>query len=104
MFHEELNARATLGRQLRAARHTLGLTQPELAELTAVQQSEISRIENGHSNPTLDTVVRLAHALSLSLALTPSSTHEHVGVDDVRASAGRARDLGDHEIMKAAWS
>ncbi len=103
MFHEELDARAVLGRQLRAARQALGLTQPELAELTAVQQSEISRIENGHSNPTLDTVVRLAQALSLSLALTPSPTHEPVGGDEVRASAARAHDLRDHEIMKAAW-
>ncbi|MBX9470384.1 helix-turn-helix domain-containing protein [Microcella sp.] len=71
-FRAELNARAALGAQLKAARTAHGLSQPALAELSGLQQAEISRIETGVANPTADTLVRLASALQLTLTLQPT--------------------------------
>lgn len=71
-FRSELDARAALGAQLRAAREAHRLSQPALANLSGVQQAEISRIETGVANPTADTLVRLAAPLHLTLTLKPT--------------------------------
>ncbi len=71
-FRAELDARAALGAQLKAARIAHGLSQPALAELSGLQQAEISRIETGVANPTTDTLARLAATLHLTLALKPA--------------------------------
>jgi XRE family transcriptional regulator, regulator of sulfur utilization len=70
----ELAAQLALGSELRAAREAAGLTQVRLAELAAVQQAEVSRIERGLGNPTRDTLLRLAAVLGLRLALVPANT------------------------------
>jgi transcriptional regulator with XRE-family HTH domain len=49
--------------QLLALRKAKGLTQRQLSEKTGIQQSEISRIEAAHANPTLVTVSAIAYAL-----------------------------------------
>lgn len=45
------------------------MTQAQLADATGVPQAEISRIENGNANPTIETVARLAAALDKKLVL-----------------------------------
>ncbi|XKU41506.1 helix-turn-helix domain-containing protein [Pseudomonas [fluorescens] ATCC 17400] len=59
---------------VRALRDSQDLSQEGLA--SAISQTFLSRIENGHSSPTLDKFAELAHALELSpvtlLALTDS--------------------------------
>lgn len=69
----EISGQEALGRELRAARKAARLTQPELAEVSAVQQAEISRIERGLGNPTRDTFLRLTGPLGVRLALVPVS-------------------------------
>jgi DNA-binding XRE family transcriptional regulator len=62
---EELNEyrfRFATARQLLALRKQESLSQQELAEMTGVAQGDISRIERGEANPTLDTMLRLASA------------------------------------------
>ena len=64
---EELNEfrqRFSLARQLLVLRRRESLTQEELAARTGIDQAEISRLERGSSNPTLDTLQRLAAAFS----------------------------------------
>jgi ribosome-binding protein aMBF1 (putative translation factor) len=58
-----------VARQLVAAREARHLTQKQLAELAGVGQSEISRIERGQINPTLETVAKLSRPLGVHLAL-----------------------------------
>lgn len=70
-FRAELDARAALGAQLKAARTAHGLSQPALAELSGLQQAEISRIETGVANPTVETLVRLVTALHMQVTLQP---------------------------------
>ena len=45
------------------------LTQKDLAELTGIHQSDISKIENGNANPSLNTLRRLADGLGKKLKL-----------------------------------
>ncbi|HEY1773824.1 MAG TPA: helix-turn-helix transcriptional regulator [Gammaproteobacteria bacterium] len=54
-FHENL-------RTLRLAR---GLTQPMLAEKAGIEQSYLSKLENGRSKPSDDVLARLAQALEV---------------------------------------
>ncbi|WP_294178479.1 helix-turn-helix domain-containing protein [uncultured Schumannella sp.] len=70
-FAAELDESSRLGAQLEAARKSRALTQPELSRMTGIQQAEISRIERGLGNPTASTLLRLAGALDLNVALVP---------------------------------
>ena len=53
------------GRKLREARRQAGLTQMELAHKVGVNQAVVSRLENGHGNPTMGLVQDVARALGL---------------------------------------
>jgi predicted transcriptional regulator len=49
------------------AREELGITQAELSERTGIQQANISRIENGSYNPSLQLLKRIATGLNKEL-------------------------------------
>lgn len=75
-FNALLHQRSCLGRSLASARASIGLTQIQLSELTGIDQAEISRIERGLSNPTLDTFTQLALPLGLRLKVEPQPLEE----------------------------
>ena len=58
--------------QLVEARLEKGISQAELARRIGTQPSNISRLENGAQNPSLDMILRIANALGkdVSLSLT----------------------------------
>ena len=49
------------------ARNSLNLTQKELAERTGINQADISKIENGTRNPSLNLLKRLADGMGMTL-------------------------------------
>lgn len=49
----------SFGRVLRAKRIKAGLTQRQLGIVAKVRAETVSRIESGHGNPTLSTILRL---------------------------------------------
>lgn len=51
------------------ARNSLNITQKELSERTGITQADISRIENGTRNPSLNLVKRLAKGLGMQLKI-----------------------------------
>ena len=51
------------------ARNNSGLTQKELAERAGIAQSDISKLENGHANPSLETLQRLAYGMGTVLQI-----------------------------------
>lgn len=53
--------------QIIKARTEQGLTQEELADKTGIQRSNISRLESGNYNPSLDFLARLAQGLGMDL-------------------------------------
>lgn len=56
---------SSLGRTVRRLRKEAGLTQHELASRIGITKSFLSRIENDRRNPSLDTLRRVASALSV---------------------------------------
>ena len=53
-----------------SARALAGITQKKLAALTGIDQSDISKIEQGIANPTVATLDRIAKALGGQLCIT----------------------------------
>jgi transcriptional regulator with XRE-family HTH domain len=56
-----------IGKQLRALRIRLGLTQDDIEGRTGLFRNYISRIENGHTVPSLRSLERIASALEVPL-------------------------------------
>ena len=54
---------ADLGRALRVRRRRAGLTQAVLAERSGLRLETLSRIENGHGNPTVATLKAILRGL-----------------------------------------
>ena len=63
-------------RKLAFARKDRNLSQGQVAKLTGIPQSEISRIESGVANPTIQTVQRLGAAYDLHLEFVPGKRAE----------------------------
>ena len=57
--------------QITQARIAKGLSQSQLAELLNTHRSNISRLESGGHNPSLDFLLRIASVLDLELDLKP---------------------------------
>jgi transcriptional regulator with XRE-family HTH domain len=57
-----------LGDRLRQARVGAGLSQSELEELSGIPKARLSRYENGHVEPSIQTLSKLAKALNISEA------------------------------------
>jgi len=51
------------------ARKARNISQTELSRMTGIIQADISRIENGKANPTINVLKRLADALEMNLNL-----------------------------------
>lgn len=51
------------------ARQRKDITQKQLSEITGIAQADISRIENGNANPSLQTLVRLAAGMDARLKI-----------------------------------
>jgi DNA adenine methylase len=58
---------SAFGDRIKYLREKQSIPQSKLAQLTGIVREQISRIENGQINPTLDTVYRLSEALNVSM-------------------------------------
>ena len=67
--------RSAVAREIRDSRKTSRLTQQELAELSGTQKSNISRLESGTYNPTLDFLSKVASSMGrkVSINITPAN-------------------------------
>lgn len=66
---DENEARYQLMMMVLRARNEEQLTQSELAERTGLRQSNISRIENGQSMPSIATLAKIAQGLGKRLEI-----------------------------------
>ena len=60
---EQNAARHQVARQIKDVRKEQGMTQESLAELVGTKKSNISRLESGRYNPSLDFLVKVARGL-----------------------------------------
>ena len=51
------------------ARNSINMTQKELSERTGISQADISKIENGTRNPSLNLLKRLAEGMGMTLKI-----------------------------------
>jgi transcriptional regulator with XRE-family HTH domain len=56
------------GNRLRESRLAAGLSQSELEDISGIPKARLSRYENGHVEPSIQTLNRLARALNVSEA------------------------------------
>ncbi len=66
---EALEPERQIVRAIIEGRERRDLTQQQLAEITGIQQADISRLENGTGNPSLRTLKRLAAGMGMQLKL-----------------------------------
>jgi len=57
----------TFGERIKYLREKQNLPQAKLAQTTGIVREQISRIENGQINPTLETVYKLSEALNITM-------------------------------------
>ena len=74
---EEVVIHQTSSHAVAAARAAAGISQKQLAALTGIDQSDISKIERGVANPSVATLDRIARAMGGNLSISiqiPSTT------------------------------
>ncbi len=57
-----------IGTTIRGHRLQRGLSQGDIEKKTGLLRCYLSRVENGHTVPSLDTLAKIAHALDLPIA------------------------------------
>lgn len=65
-YEQELRVEI-LAEQIKEIRKERNLTQEELGKLIGVQRAQISKLENGMSNITIGTVLKVFHALKVQI-------------------------------------
>lgn len=90
----------TLGERLRFLRRDRGLSIADLARLSAVPPSTISKIENGLLNPSLVHAINLASALDANLGfLVDRSRTRHASYTIVRRAQRGRRDFPEMSMV-----
>lgn len=69
---EEVETLSQIVNAMVAQRHTLGLSQRDLAEICGLPQSSMARIESFKTTPNLDTLLKIMNALKLKITITPA--------------------------------
>ena len=67
--YESMQPEFDVIKALVAARTSQNLTQKELAERTGIHQADISKLENGTRNPSLNLLKRLAEGMGMVLKI-----------------------------------
>ncbi|MFB9224709.1 helix-turn-helix domain-containing protein [Paracoccus cavernae] len=81
----ERNLEAAIGRALRAVRQQQGMTVVELSSRTSISIGMLSKIENGITSPSLNTLQTLSHALSVPITTFFKGYEERREVQHVKA-------------------
>ena len=68
--YEKLKPRYDIISQIIEERAKQNITQEELAFRVGTQKSNISRLESGTYNPSLDFIVKVAHSLEKEITIT----------------------------------
>ncbi len=74
--YEKYAPERSLTEELVRIRKNAGLTQQELSERTGISQADISRLENGTRNPSVELLDRIAKAVgaTLKIEFVPNKT------------------------------
>lgn len=65
----DVDIKLAVAESLIEARNSIGMTQKQLSESAAMYQSDISKIENGTANPSVQTLKRIADAMDMMVKI-----------------------------------
>ena len=65
----EMDIRREVAHQLKEVRKSEGMTKQKLADLVGTQKSNVSRLESGRYNPSLDFLIKVAGSLGKELQI-----------------------------------
>ena len=68
--YEKLKPRYEIISQIIETRNEKNITQQELAKMAGTQKSNISRLESGTYNPSLDFLIKIANCLGKEIKIT----------------------------------
>ena len=68
--YKSLELQYAFAKQMIAARLEKGLTQKELAKIVGTSQANISKLEHGTMNPSMEMVQRVADGLGFRISIT----------------------------------
>lgn len=77
----------SIGERIKRQRKSLGLTQPQIKELTGISSGTLSDIENGKALPATPSLIKLSNVLKCSIdwiLIGESSSSEVVFISDKR--------------------
>jgi len=58
-----------LGKQIKARRNVLRITQPDLSEMAGISINTLYKIERGQANPTIKVLNKIADILGMEIKL-----------------------------------
>jgi transcriptional regulator with XRE-family HTH domain len=79
-----------IGTTIRAQRLQKGLSQGDIEKKTGLLRCYLSRVENGHTVPSLDTLSKIAHALDVPIT--------QFFADEPQGKQANLRKLSDEEM------
>jgi transcriptional regulator with XRE-family HTH domain len=89
-----------IGRRIKKARETQGLSQAALARMVKMARTSISNIEAGRQGMAVDTLYNLADALEIEAAdLLPKRANRHASTD----TSAIERELKHEEAKVKTW-
>ena len=90
-----------LGEQIKRMRNAKGLSQKEVLNISGLDKAQLSRIENGKTDPSFSTLEKIAKALGLSLSQLFASTDELKDVNSldktIMEKVALMESLNEHE-------
>lgn|SRR5574344_1730892 len=99
------NASLELGLRIRGLRNERKMSQEELAFKAGISPAHLGQIERATKNPTVDTVARIAYALSVPIAeLFTSDTvtvpPQNATVEKINAHLGRMTEEEQRDVLR----
>jgi transcriptional regulator with XRE-family HTH domain len=90
-----------LGERIAKRRKVLNMTQDDVAEATGLSNNHISNIENSHSIPSIDTLVRICEAIDTTPNYLLLGIAAHTDAeDDLRHQISQRLKLCDQKKLK----
>lgn len=65
--YKKIDQEVSLAIELQKERKRIGITQKEMSLQTGIAQADISKIETGNGNPTINTLSKMGKVLGLTL-------------------------------------
>jgi transcriptional regulator with XRE-family HTH domain len=95
-----MDDRVLLGRRIKELRKSQGLSQEALAEKMEVHPKYLGSVERGEQNPTLEFLVKLAHALRVELVALFNYPWQKLSVGELKRKLHAMIDKADLERLR----